>query len=262
MNPSVLNRSSDNGPQPNDFWGHVLVSLGACALTISIVGSIVFLVFRVRDRHNLNARVKTFVSSLEDRTAAELADHANRLKAHPKAARFVLPELSRSIAGANSEQQQWAAIEVSRAFVEDERVRKTLMGLRGDLRERVAAAAVRALGEVEPAERAAELMGQCLADARTGAAVDEACAALYRLGEAGRKEMGNRVSDLSVGRRKWLVGYVAWAGGPNQHDWMKMLAADEDAAVRGAATEALERLAIGPSVSTQHRVEPREPANQ
>ena len=261
MNPSVSDKLGGKDPRSRDLWGHVLVSLCACVLTVSIVGSVVFLVWRVHDRRQLKARVKTFVSSLEDRTPEELAARANRLKAHPKVARFVLPELSKSIAGARSEQQQWSAIEVSRAFLSDKKVRKTLMGLRGDLRERIAAAAVRALGEIEPAERAAELMGKCLADARTGAAIDEACAALYRLGAVGREEMNKRLSDLPVGRRIWLVGYVDWMGGPNRRGWMTMLAADEDAAVRGAAAEVLERLAVGPSVSTGQRVESPEPSN-
>ncbi len=239
----------------------MLVALCACVLTVAIAGSVVFLVVRAHDRRQLKDRVKTIVSSLKDRTPEELAARANNLKAHPKAARFVLPELSKSIAGAGSEQQQWSAIEVSRAFLEEEKVQKTLMGLRGDLRERIAAAAVRALGEIEPPEHAAEFMGQCLADARTGAAVDEACAALYRLGEVGREEMGKRVSALPVGRRIWLVGYVDWIGGPNRRAWMTMLAADPESAVSGAATDALERLAIGPSLSTGQRVESLEHLN-
>ena len=37
-------------------------------------------------------------------------------------------------------------------------------------------------------------MGQCLVDARVGAAVDEACAALYRLGEPGTAEMKARLT--------------------------------------------------------------------
>ncbi len=261
MSPSVLDKLDGKLSRSSDLWGHVLVSLCACVLTVSIVGSIVFLAWRVHDRRQLKARVKTFVSSLEDRTPEELATRANRLKAHPKVARFVLPELSKSIAGARSEQQQWSAIEVSRAFVAEEEVQRTLMGLRGDLRERIAAAAVRALSEIEPSEHAAELMGQCLADARTGAAIDEACAALYRLGAVGRQEMKKRLSDLPVGRRIWLVGYVDWKGGPNRRGWMTMLAADQDVAVRGAAAEALERLAVGPSVSTGQPVESPEPLN-
>lgn len=261
MSPSVSDKLGGKTPPPNDLWGHVLVSLCACVLTVSIVGSVVFLAWRVHDRRQLKARIKTFVSSLEDRTPQELATRANRLKAHPKVARFVLPELSKSIAGGGSEQQQWSAIEVSRAFLSEEKVQKTLMGLRGDLRERIAAAAVRALGEIEPAEHAAELMGQCLADSRTGAATDEACAALYRLGEVGRQEMSKRLSGLPVGRRIWLVGYVAWLDGPGQRGWMTMLAADEDVAVRGAATEALERLTVGPSVLAGQRVESPELLN-
>jgi len=240
----------------------VLVSLCACVLTVSIVGSVVFLAWRVHDRRQLKDRIKTFVSSLEDRTPEELAARANKLKAHPKVARFVLPELSKSIANARSEQQQWAAIEVSRAFLSDEKVQKTLLGLRSDLRERIAAAAVRALSETEPPQRAAELMGQCLADARTGAAVDEACAALYRLGEVGLKEMRKRLPGLPAGRRKWLVGYVDSVGGPARRDWMAMLAADQDAEVRSAAAKALERLAIGPPVSAVQGVTSTEPSSE
>jgi len=228
-------------PAARSIWGHVLVSLCACLLTISIVGSIVFLAWRVYDRRQLSFRVKTFVASLQDRTPEELVARAENLKAHPKVARFVLPELSKSIAHAGSEQQQWAAIEVSRAFLTDKKVEKTLFALRNYPRERVAAAAVRALSELQPRAHAAELMGQCLVDARTGAAVDEACSALYRLGEVGRAEMEKRLSALPVGRRIWLVGYADAMGGPNRRSWLKMLASSGEPRVRAAAEKALSR---------------------
>ncbi len=224
------------------FWSHALVSLGACVLTVSIVGSIVFLGWRVYDRRQLTERVEAFVSSLQNRTPDELADRAESLKAHPKVARFVLPRLMRSIATEGSDRQLSAAITIARAFVDDKVVEENLFQLRVDVRETVAAAAVAALGELDPPQRAAEVMGQCLVDARSGAAVDEACAALYRLGDAGLKQMETRLSCLSVERRVWLVGYVGATDGTGQRPWLVMLSSDPQQRVRDAAAKLIERI--------------------
>ncbi len=224
------------------FWSHALVSLGACVLTVSIVGSIVFLGWRVYDRRQLTARVEAFVSSLQNRTPEELADRAESLRAHPKVAKYVLPRLMRSIATEGSDRQLSAAITIARAFVDDKDVEENLFQLRVDMRETVAAAAVAALGEIEPPEHAAEVMGRCLVDARAGAAVDEACAALYRLGDAGLNEMKARLSSLPVGRRVWLAGYVGATKTDSQRTWLAMLSADPEQRVRAAAAKAIERI--------------------
>lgn len=224
------------------FWSHALVSLGACVLTVSIVGSIVFLGWRVYDRRRLTAHAEAFVSSLQNRTPEELADHAESLKERPQVAKYVLPRLMRSIGAEGSDRQLSAAITVARAFVDDKVVEDSLFQLRVDNRETVAAAAVAALGELDPPERAAEVMGRCMVDATAGAAVDEACAALYRLGDAGLKEMRTRLSSLTVGRRVWLVGYVGNTEGSAQRPWLAMLSADAEQRVRDAAARAIEQI--------------------
>ncbi len=241
----VLVRSDHNRMQPEragSFWGHVLVSLCACILTVSIMGSAVFLVWRVYDRQHLRERVSGFVSSLRNRTPEELAERAESLKAHPKVARYVVPEIRKSIKEASSDLQRCCAIQISRAFLNDEGVEKTLFSLRDDPAEAVAAAAVRVLSELQPPERASEIIGRCLLDAEVPAAVDEACAALYRLGNTGLMEMSRRKGNLTPGRRLWLVGYVAGHHGPLQRAWLSILKVDEDARVREAAEEALTAL--------------------
>lgn len=227
--------------QGGSFWGHLLVSLCACVLTVSIVGSAVFLGWRVYDRRQLREKVSAFVESLKDRTPDELADQAQRLKAHPKVARHVLPEIARAIRGAKDEGRQRAAVEISKAFLDDDRIVKTLLELRADPRESVAASAVRVLAEYKPEEKAAGMVGQCVAESLTAAARDQACASLYTLGEPGLREITARLSGLSTGRRVWLTRFVAAHPGDMQMAWLGILAEDSDEQVRGAAVEALEK---------------------
>lgn len=235
--------AADNSAAGGGLWSHVLVSLSACVLTVAIVGSGVFLVWRSYEQRQLKIRVQKIVSSLQNRTPEELDAHAALLRARPRLARFVLPEIIKSIRTAASEEQQCAAIRVARAFLDDERIEKTLFALRVDYRERVAATAVEVLSALQPPQRAVRVMGQCLVDATADAAVDEACAALYRLGPAGREEMARRLEALSVGRRVWLVGFVASITAPEQRAWLEMLESDDSARVRNAAAAALARLA-------------------
>ncbi len=218
------------------------MSLGACVLTVSIVGSIVFLGWRVYDRRQLTARVEAFVSSLQNRTPEELAERAESLKAHPEVAKYVLPRLMQSIAEEGSDRQLSAAITIARAFVGDEDVEENLFQLRVDMRETVSAAAVSALSELQPPEHAAEVMGRCLVDARARAAVDEACAALYQLEDVGLKEMKARLSSLPVARRVWLAGYVGATEGVAQRSWLAMLSSDSEQRVRAAAAKATARV--------------------
>ncbi|MBX3395849.1 MAG: hypothetical protein KF841_10830 [Phycisphaerae bacterium] len=219
-------------------WGHLVVSVCACLLTVSIAGSAIFLVWRVIDRSELRSKVEMFVASLENRTPAELAERAASLKAHPKVARYVLPEIARTIRLAKSEGRQRAAIEISRAFLTDESIVKTLFDLRLDDRETIAAAAIDVLSELQPPARAVDLIGQCLTDSKTAGGVDAACAALYGLGEAGRVEMGKRIGRLSEGRRMWLVNYCAATPSTEQGAWLDMLQADGAESVRSAAAAA------------------------
>lgn len=219
--------------------GAFVVAATACVLTVTILGSIGILAWRFYDQRQLQNRVRDFVSSLQNRTPEELAERAASLKERPKVARYVLPEIQMAIASAPSEQQQWSAIRVAEAFIEHPPIQASLFNLRASPVERVAAEATRVLSRVRPEARAVELLGDCLADARSGAVVDEACAGLVRLGDAGLAEMKTRLSDVSLGRRLWLIRYVNEKGGAAREPWLQMLSRDEDKAVRAAALAAL-----------------------
>jgi len=224
-------------------WGHVLVAACACLLTVAIVGSAAFLTYRIYDRHQWRIRVRSVVASLQNRTPEELSEKAAQVKASPKLARLVLPEVLKSLRDSKSEQQQCSAIRIMQVFVDHKSVEKTLFRLRRDGRESVAAAAINALANVQPPEHAAEVLGRCLDDVKTrmvvDAVVDEACACLYGLGEAGLHEMRKRIPLLTVDRRIWLVGYVRDKGGPHCRAWLEMLQADSEERVRKAAGDAL-----------------------
>lgn len=229
----------DEQPKEGSWIGPLLVAVTACVLTVTILGSIGILGWRFNEKRQLQNRVRSFVSSLQNRNADELAERAESLKERPKVARYVLPEIQRAIATAPSEQQKWSAIRVAEAFIEHPPIQESLFELRSSPLERIAAEATRVLSHIEPTERAAEKLGQCLADANCGAARDEACAGLIRLGDAGLAEMKSRLNSMSVGRRQWLVRYVNEQGGPQRTPWLQMLAGDDDNTVRGAANAAL-----------------------
>jgi len=224
-------------------WGHVLVSASACVLTVSILGSAVFLTHRLYSRHLLRQKVREFISSLDNRSPEELADRALQLKLRPKLAAHFLPEIAASLNAARSERQLCAAIQLSEAFLEHKRIRNALLGLRSDARENVAAAAVRALAQLQPPAEAAAVLGRCLEESRSGAvgpaAVDEAIAGLFHLGQPGLDEMKARLPLLSPDRRVWIAGYVNAAGGPYRRGWLELLGADPDKRVQEAGLRAL-----------------------
>lgn len=232
-----------SGPaKPGGVWGHVLVSVSACLLTVSILGSAVILAYKGYRRYEVNQKVRSFIASLENRTPQELEERIEELKRRPKVAERVLPELRRALRSARSEGQLAATIQVCRAFIDDASIEEALFELRTDPREGASAAAVAVLADVTPAERACAMLGQCLEDAgRSGpeAVVDEAVRGLFVLGGPGLEEMKRRLAQLSVERRAWIAGYVDAVGGPFRRAWLEMLAADEDAGVRVAAVRRL-----------------------
>ena len=242
--PSVMPASSAGAPRAG-LVGHLLVAVCACLLTVAIAGSGVFLVYRLYVQRELRVQVRAVVDSLQNRTSEELAERIARVRTHPRLASLVLPEVLKNLKNSRSEQQQCSAIQVLRVFVNDRQVEKALFKLRRDGREDVAAAAVAALGDIRPPERAAEVVGRCLEDVPSGAVakavVDEACAALVRLGEPGRREMQRRLGLLSVDRRIWLVTYVSEQGAEERRPWLEMLRQDGEARVRSAADEILSR---------------------
>ena len=229
--------------RPGGIGGHVLVSASACLLTVSIVGSGAFLIYKAYQRYETKTKVRAFIGSLENRTPEELADRVAVLKERPKLAEYVLPELRRTLASATSERQLCAAIEVSRAFLDNPRIGRSLFELRRDGRESVAGDAVRALAGLQPPEHAAEVLGKCLEGVDSGhvgeAVIDQACAGLFSLGEPGLQRMRERLPSLPPERRVWLVGYVNTVGGPYRINWLELLRSDSNATVRARATAAL-----------------------
>jgi hypothetical protein len=220
----------------------VLVSASACLLTVSILGSAVFLTHRIYSRYAMRGKIQAFLISLENRTPEELQERIAQLKERPKLMEEILPELHKTLRAARSEQQLCAAIKLCRPFLKRRRIRDALFELRSDGRECVAAAAIGELGAVDPPEQAASVLGRCLEDAPAGAigpaGLDRACAGLFQLEKAGLETMKTNLGKLSVDRRVWLVGYVNQVGGPYRRPWLEMLAADSDTRVREAAARA------------------------
>lgn len=225
-------------------WGHLLVSVSACALTVSIVGSGVFLAHRIYVRYETRGLIRDFLASLENRNPQELDESVSKLSQRPKLVEQMLPEMARSLRTAHSEEQLCAVIKVCQPFLGHRRVRDALFELRGDGREGVAAAAVRALSQAEPPEQAAELLGRCLDDVPAGvlgpSAIDRLCSGLYDLGGRGLDVIRPKLSNLPTERRVWLVGYVTERGGAHESEWLRMLLADADERVRTAARQAME----------------------
>jgi hypothetical protein len=228
--------------QPGLWWGDILVAGCACLLTVAILGSGVYLTWKMMERRAVNASVRSFVSSLQNRTPAELEERVAQLRVMPKVARYVMPEIRRTLREANSEQQMGAAIQIARAFIDDRSMRKALFRLRNDEREAVAAAAVEALSRMSPPEQAATTLGECLISGSdvpvSPAVVDEVCAGLIRLGAVGRAEMERRLASLSVDRRVWLARYLKEADARDRGEWLELLRADADPTVRSAAEDA------------------------
>jgi hypothetical protein len=235
---------SSMGGKSGGVWGHLLVSASACLLTVSILGSGVFLVYKGYSRYQLKSKVRAIIDSLENRTQEELDQSAAQLKERPKLAEYVMPELRRTLVSSTSERQLCAAIEISRAFVQNHRIERALFELRRDGREGVAAGAVHALAGLQPPEHAAEVLGKCLDGAEAGlvveAVVDEACAGLFALGDSGLRQVRPRLPNMPAERRAWLVGYVDSVGGPHRKSWLEMLRSDPDATVRTKAEAVLQ----------------------
>lgn len=248
----VISGSTDpshTSGKPGRIWGHLLVSISACLLTVSIFGSGVFLVYKAYQRYETKSKVRAFIESLENRTPEELEDRCAQLKERPKLAEYVLPELRRTLASTTSERQLCAAIEVSRAFLDNPRIARALFELRRDGRESVSGDAVRALAGLQPPEHAGDVLGKCLEGAESGhvveAVIDQVCAGLFSLGAPGLQRMRERLPSLSPERRVWLVGYVNTVGGPYRVSWLELLRSDPNATVRARAEAALEKNVAG-----------------
>lgn len=228
--------------------GDILVAASACILTISIAGSAVYLGYRAYDRRVQQERVDAFVNSLEHRSAAELATDADQLRSKPRLARYVLPRIMASIRTENDERRQIASMRIAWAFLDNQKVRRTLHEMRTSPRESVAAAAVEALAHIAPPAEAAKALGDCL-DVGTGAVVDAVCAGLVSLNEHGREVMNRKLGLFSIDRRVWIAGYIASHPVDDRDKWLNLLAADPDSRVREAVDAA--RKAPLPAATTQ-----------
>lgn len=234
---AILPNPPRSGP-----WGHILVAASACALTVSIVGSAVFLTHRAWSRYELQGKIRDFLISIENRTPDELQQRLDQLGDRPKLVEQMLPELMETLRNPRSEEQLVAVLHIIKPFMKHTRVINALVQARSDRRERIAAAAVDAIAKIDPPTRAADLLGQCLDDATGGtvgpAAVDRACAGLFDLGRDGMDVARTRIGKLSVDRRVWIVKYVNEVGGPYRSAWLDMMAADADERVKLAVAAA------------------------
>jgi len=236
------------GTPRKGIGGDILVAASACILTISIAGSAVYLGYRAYDRRVQQERVDAFVNSLEHRSAAELAADAEQLRSKPKLAKYVLPRILSSIRTENDERRQIASMRIAWAFLDNQKVRRTLHDMRTSSRESVAAAAVEALAHIMPPDEAAKALGDCL-DVGTGAVVDAVCAGLVSLNEHGRTVMNQKLGQFSIDRRVWIAGYIASHPVDDRDKWLNLLAADPDSRVRDAVDAA--RKAPLPTAASQ-----------
>jgi len=223
--------------------GPVFVMLASTVLTITILGSAVYLGVRFYEKKRREREIQNFVQALPNRSPAELAEQARELQQRKGVQQYLLPEIRRTMLAGQTEQQRWSAIRISEAFLESKGVRKTLRRTARLPQERLAAEATRVLSRAKPPEAAAELMTTCLKDAICPAVVDEACAAFYDLGEVGLNSITQCADELSSGRKLWLVRYVAeQERTDNQQQWLAWLSKASDEAVQEAARASIARL--------------------
>jgi len=221
----------------------MFVMLASTVLTITILGSAVYLGVRFYEKKRREREIQNFVQALPNRSPAELAEQARELHQRKGVQQYLLPEIRRTMLAGQTEQQRWSAIRISEAFLESNGIRKTLGRIAGYPQERLAAEATRVLSQAKPPETAAELMTTCLKDAICPAVVDEACAAFYRLGDVGLNSIQQCADELSIGRKLWLVRYVSEQGDSDQQrQWLGWLAKAADESVQQAAQAAIAKL--------------------
>src|SRR5262245_66407041 len=109
--------------------GHLVAAGLACALTVSIVGSIAYMGIEYYRRRDEARKVSEFVASLEHRNKQELAYIVDELKRRRGLASRVVPTILKAARRDNVYYRQIAAIEVSSAFIDDQRVEKAILAL-------------------------------------------------------------------------------------------------------------------------------------
>lgn len=224
-------------------------ALLAFALTVSILGSLGYLAFRRLEESQEEARVRAFVEGLTFRSQAELHEGVEFLLERPALARRVLPVVVQRARRAElPATTRLAAVRVAREFVRREpRIARALFRLRESPDEYVASEAVLALGEVQPPEDAAELLGQCLTGNVSPSVVDAACDRLIRLGLPGRQALAARIDRLSAERRAWIMGLVSDRGLSDASAWVQLLLSAPESAAPPAGASSNLNAGIRPS---------------
>ena len=241
-------------PRKSGWLGPIFVTVASAILTITILGSAVYLGVRFYEKRRRETEIQSFVHSLPNRSPDELAAQAEQLQQRKGVRRYLLPEIQRTMLTGPTEQQRWSAVRISEAFLESKGIRKTLVRISTlppeSVQERVAAEATRVLGKVRPPEEAARLIRSCLSANSCPAVVDEVCAALFGLGPVGLETAKACSMELSEGRKLWLVRYISEQGDiERQREWLNWLAANDHAAVAKAATDALSTLKTATSMA-------------
>lgn len=218
--------------------GHLLAGLIACALTVSIVGSIAYLGIDYYRKREERQRIADFVSALEHRSPQELAYIVDELKKRRGLASRVIPTVLRTAKREGSHQRQVAAVEVGEAFIGDAGVENAFFDLRLSRDEVVAAKSVAALGRLTPPERATKRLVECL-DAPSPVVTDTVCCSLLELGSTGEAALVGEIGRFDVDRRIWLAGLVGDRKAAFASGLLGSMLSDSDARVRHAAALAV-----------------------
>lgn len=222
--------------------GHLLAALIACALTVSIVGSIAYLGIDYYRKREERQRIADFVSALEHRSPQELAYIVDELQKRRGLASRVIPTVLRTAKRDGSHQRQVAAVEVSEAFIGEPGVEDAFFALRLSRDEIVAAKSVAAIGRLTPPERAAKRLVECL-DAPSPIVADAVCCSLLGLGNSGAAALREQLPRFDPDRRIWLAGLVADRKPEFASHLLEVMLSDSDVRVRQAAARAVGQLA-------------------
>lgn len=222
--------------------GHLLAGLIACALTVSIVGSIAYLGIDYYRKREERQRISDFVSALEHRSSQELAYIVDELKKRRGLASRVIPTVLRTAKRDGSHQRQVAAVEVGEAFIGEPGVEDAFFALRLSRDEVVAAKSVAALGRLTPPERASRRLVECL-DAPAPIVTDTVCCSLLDLGSTGETALRGEVGRFDVERRVWLAGLIGDRKASFASDLLGSMLGDSEARVRYAAAQAVGQIA-------------------
>ncbi len=246
---SVRNDSQSGG----GLAGHLVAAALACALTVSIVGSIAYLGIDYYRKREERQRISDFVSALEHRSPQELSTIVDELKKRRGLASRVIPTVLRTAKRDGSHQRQVAAVEVSEAFIDEPGVEDAFFALRLSRDEVVAAKSVAALARLAPPERAVRRLVECL-DAPAPIVADAACCGMVDLGDPGATALRSSLGKFDVERRIWVAGLLADRKPPGAASLLEGMLSDSDVRVRQAAARSVGQLAGEPNAGDDQGV--------